>query len=67
MLDDMKNGDNFIHDIDNLSLLLQLDEILKHTKRPVDFDKPDNESVLKFYQKFYNKHCKEKENDENEI
>ena len=43
----MKNGDNFVHDIDNLSLLLQLDEILKHTKRPVNFDRPDNESVLK--------------------
>lgn len=63
----MKDGDNLIHDIDNLSLLLQLDEILKHTKRPVDFDKPDNESVLKFYQEFYNKHCKEKENIENEL
>ncbi len=63
----MKKGDNFINDIDNLSLLLQLDEILKHTKRPVDFDKPDNESVLKFYQEFYSKHCKEKENVENEL
>lgn len=63
----MKDSDSFIHDIDNLSLLLQLDEILKHTKRPVDFDKPDNESVLNFYQRFYNKHCNEKENVENEL
>lgn len=63
----MKDSGSFIHDIDNISLLLQLDELLKHTKRPVDFDKPDNESVLKFYQKFYNKHCNEKENVENEL
>ena len=63
----MKDSGNLIHDIDNLSLLLQLDEILKHTKRPVDFDKPDNESVLKFYHEFYSKHCKEKENVENEL
>lgn len=62
----MKDSDNFIHDIDNLSLLLQINEILKHTKRPVDFDKPDNESVLKFYHESYSKHCKEKEN-ENEL
>jgi hypothetical protein len=57
----MKDSDSFIHDIDNLSLLLQIDEILKHTKRPVDFDKPDNESVMKFYKEFYDKHCNEKE------
>lgn len=63
----MKKGDNFINDIDNLSLLLQLDEILKHTKRPVNFDKPDNESVMKFYKEFYDKHCNEKENVENEL
>jgi len=59
--DDMKDSDDFVHDIDSLSLLLQLDEILKHTKRPVNFDKPDNESVMKFYKEFYDKHCKEKE------
>lgn len=58
----MKDSNSF----DNILLLLQLDEIIKHTKRPVDFYKPDNESVMKFYQKFYNKHCNEKEN-ENEL
>lgn len=57
----MKDSDDFVHDIDSLSLLLQLDEILKHTKQPVNFDKPDNESVMKFYKEFYDKHCNEKE------
>lgn len=64
----MKDGDNFIHNFDNLLLLLQLNEMLKPTKRLVDFDKPDNEYVLKkFHHEFYTKHCKEKENVENEL